>query len=356
MATRITLDFVNRYRDRHGKWRHYFRRPGQKQVALPGMPGSKEFMAAYEAAAGAEPVKVQPGKSRVTPYSMNALIVEFYQSVRFRDLRPGSQKQYRALLEQFRVRELKPGLTYGEIDARHYRPKDLAKIVQAMHDTPAQANHLLSLLRAVFRLAIQLDWITANPAREVDRPKLSKDGIAPWSEEDIATYEAYWPSGTRQRLAMALLLYTGQRRSDVHTMGRQHLKDGRIHVKQIKTDKRLAIRIHSALQAEVDQVPETQLTFILTDYGKPFSAAGFSIWLKKMAAQAGVPDRSPHGLRKAAGRRLAEAGCSAKQIMAILGHDTLKEAERYTRDADQERLGDDAIEKLEQGKPGTKTA
>ncbi|MFX6357469.1 tyrosine-type recombinase/integrase, partial [Acinetobacter baumannii] len=61
-----------------------------------------------------------------------------------------------------------------------------------------------------------------------------------------------------------------------------------------------------------------------------------------------------HGLRKAAARRLAEAGCSASEIAAITGHKTLAEVERYTRAADQERLARQAIQRQstnQSGKP-----
>jgi integrase len=87
---------------------------------------------------------------------------------------------------------------------------------------------------------------------------------------------------------------------------------------------------------------------INTGYGKPFTVDGFSQWLRSAISAAGLPlDCQPHGLRKAAGRRLAEAGCSAHEIMAVLGHKTLSEAERYTREADQARLAREAMMKLE---------
>jgi integrase len=87
---------------------------------------------------------------------------------------------------------------------------------------------------------------------------------------------------------------------------------------------------------------------INTDYGRPFTVDGFSQWLRIAITAAGFPlDCQPHGLRKAAGRRLAEAGCSAHEIMAVLGHKTLSEAERYTREADQTRLATEAMMKLE---------
>lgn len=146
---------------------------------------------------------------------------------------------------------------------------------------------------------------------------------------------------------MAVLLYTGQRRSDAVKMGLQHVRDGRISVTQEKTGARLQIPIHARLQAEIDLMPAGQLMFITGVNGKPMVSESFGNAFGEWCEAAGLPnDSSPHGVRKAAGRRLAEANCTAKQIMAILGHQSLAEAERYTRDADQIGLADEAIGKL----------
>lgn len=145
---------------------------------------------------------------------------------------------------------------------------------------------------------------------------------------------------------MALMLYTGQRRSDVVRMGRQHVTDGWIAVRQQKTGAPLRIPLHPALRAILDVLPATNMTFILTDFGKPFTAAGFGNWFRERCDEAGLPQCSAHGLRKAASRRLAEAGCSHSQIKAVTGHKTDREVARYTAGADQLRLAGQAIEAL----------
>ena len=137
-------------------------------------------------------------------------------------------------------------------------------------------------------------------------------------------------------------------------MGAQHVRGGKISVKQIKTAARLKIRLHPRLQAEITAAP-AGMTYLLTQKGAPFSAAGFTAWFVARAQDAGLADRSPHGLRKAAARRLAEAGCSTHQIAAITGHKTLSEVETYTRDADQEHLADSAMDRLEQAETRTGT-
>lgn len=91
------------------------------------------------------------------------------------------------------------------------------------------------------------------------------------------------------------------------------------------------IPLHPDLKALLDRLPLTNRTFLMTAHGKPFVAARFTNWFHDMVKEAGLPaGLSPHGLRKATCRRLAEAGCSAHEIMAISGHRSLAEVTRYT--------------------------
>jgi integrase len=138
---------------------------------------------------------------------------------------------------------------------------------------------------------------------------------------------------------LALLLYTAQRSSDVVRMGRQHVREALLCVTQQKTGTPLAIPVHPTLAAVIDATPSQHLAFLATEYGKPFSADGFGHWFRDRCNEAGLPKPcTAHGLRKAACRRLAEAGCSASIIASISGHKTLREVERYTKAADQARM------------------
>jgi integrase len=143
-----------------------------------------------------------------------------------------------------------------------------------------------------------------------------------------------------------LLLYTAQRRSDVVRIGRQHIKDGVLTVKQQKTGITLAIPVLPELRAVLDATPGEHLTFLVTATGKPYGGNAFSEQFRNWCDAAGLPKRcSAHGLRKAACRRLAERGCSANEIMSISGHTTMKEIVRYTVAADQARLARNAFAK-----------
>ena len=144
------------------------------------------------------------------------------------------------------------------------------------------------------------------------------------------------------------MFYTGQRRSDVHRMTWSDIEDGRIRVVQKKTGSKLRVRIHEDREQILKAAPRDHVTIINTAFGKPFTVDGFSDFMRDAITSAGLPlDAQPHGLRKAACRGLAEAGATAHQVMAVLGHTTLAEAERYTRDADQQQMPDDAIRKVE---------
>jgi integrase len=136
-------------------------------------------------------------------------------------------------------------------------------------------------------------------------------------------------------------------------MGRQHIRDGTLHVRQIKTSAELAIRVHSDLQSIIAKTTVGQMTFLVTEFGKPFTAAGFGNWFREQCDVANLRHCSAHGLRKAAARRLAEAGCTEHEIAAITGHASLYEITRYTRAADQRRLAEAAIKKVERAKKRT---
>jgi integrase len=224
-------------------------------------------------------------------------------------------------------------------------------------------RYRLRLLRALMAHAVKIRMIPTDPCLGVRKVPYKTDGFHTWTDDEIATFEAKFPSGSRERLAFSLLLYAGQRRSDVVRMGRQHIRDivleGRrnaaIEVTQVKTNRRLLIPIHPLLAREIEHAPRNRLTFLLTEKGQPFSPTGFYNIFSDWAREAGLPPgRSPHGLRKAAGRRLAEAGATAHQIMSILGV-TLQTAEIYTRQAEQARMAVVGMARLGWGKKRTRT-
>src|SRR5260221_659729 len=184
--------------------------------------------------------------------------------------------------------------------------------------TPGAAMNFLVALRALMRHALTVGLRGDDPTVGVRSPKYRSGGFYPWTEDDIAAFERKHPIGSRARLALALLLYTAQRRADVVQMGRQHVRNGLIHVRQSKTGVMLAIPLHPELRAVLDATPAEHFTFLTTAGGRPFHPDSFTPWFKRKSREAGLPARaSVHRLRKAACRRLAELGCSANVIASI---------------------------------------
>jgi integrase len=219
------------------------------------------------------------------------------------------------------------------------------EMVDARRATPGGARIFLSSISVLLSHAVATGIRADNPALGIKRPRLSKDGWTTWTESDIARFEDAHPIGTEARLALALLVNTGQRVSDVIRMGRQHVHDGLIEVKQQKTGAALSIPVHAQHQAIIDAMPVNNLNFLMTSTGKPFTANGFCHWFANRCRHAGLPTGlSAHGLRKAMCRRLAEAGCTVHQIMAISGHQTLSEVQRYTKAVEQSRMARQAME------------
>jgi integrase len=331
--------YVKEYLDRHGKPRRYFRRPGFKKVALPGALGSVEFRAAYEAALDGKELLASP-KSKAVAGTVDALVLSYLQSLDFLRLKASTQAVYRRLAEDFR--EKNGAIRVAGIESRHIRALMAKRI-----ETPEAANNLLRIIRALMKHAIDLDLRQDNPATAIRKLRSRSEGFHTWEESEIAQFESTHALGTRARLAFALLLYTGQRRSDVVRMGRQHIKAGKIEVVQDKTGKRLILSVHNRLQEAIDATPSNHLTFLTTANGKPFTANGFGNFFKDCCREAGLPDNcAAHGLRKLMTTRLANAGNSANQIAAVTGHATLSEVSRYTRAANQETLASEAMKSI----------
>lgn len=331
---------VTEFQDRHGNWHMRYRAKGVPTHYFETRPGQEGWGEELEKARGGKAETPQIRTSmRTKPGSMSALIAVYYGTPEFTGLADSSRKTYRNMLERFRE-------TYGDKQVATLTRAHIKAIIGSMSATPAAANNLLDRLRVLMKIAMDDGWRPDDPTYRVSGFKLTGDGFHTWSEEDIERFCAVHPPGTSARLAMGLMLFTGQRRSDMVNMGWQHISGDRIRVHQIKTDAMLSIPVHPELAALLAMTPRTNMPFLLTQFGKPFTANGFGNRMRKWCNEAELADCTSHGLRKAAARRLAEAGCSNKEIMAITGHVTDKEVTRYTKAADQKRLADRAMKAI----------
>ncbi|WP_218064122.1 site-specific integrase [Nguyenibacter vanlangensis] len=334
------MRYIHRVKDRYGRLHFYLRRPGHKSIALPheNDPG---FISAYQAALATTEAAVAAPK--IGTDTLGALIEAWQVSAHFRQLGQSTQSNYRRILARMGRED------YATHKVRDFEAMHVRRFVARAAETPAAANHRLRLFRMLFRFAVDDGWIDKDPTIGVRRLKEKGEGAKSWSEAEITRFEHRWAPGTQQRLAFSLLLYTGQRRSDVVKMGWDDVEDGLLRVHQIKTGAALLIPIHEMLLREIERCDPAAPRFLMTREGrsKPYSPNGFYNHFVEWVEAAGLPaGLSPHGLRKAAARRLAESGCTPHQIAAITGHKTLSEVERYTRAVDQVRLAREAMERI----------
>ena len=301
----------------------YFRRRGYPLVRLPGLPWSPQFMAAYEAALAGPRTAI--GAGRIKPGSVSAVVAEYFDSQAFFGSKSeGTQRMRRGILERFRA--LVGDLPFAQLPTQY---------IEGVLDArpPHAARSWLVTLRWLCQFGVKRGYLRTDPTANIKLASVKSDGFHCWTDDEISQFEAYHPIGTKPRLALALLFYTAQRRSDVVRMGRQHIREtaeGQIlYVKQRKTGVELLIPIYPELRAVLDATPSEHLTFLVTATGKPYGDNHFSESFREWCDAAGLPKRcSAHGLRKARCRWLAEHECSGPEIMSFSGHTTMKELVR----------------------------
>jgi integrase len=334
--------FVDRFVDRTGRARFYFRPPGGERTALPGLPWSAEFMLAYAEARGgaaaAPPVAI--GASRTVPGSVNAAIAAYYQAGAWTELADTSRANRRGYLERFRAE-------HGDKPFRKLEGHHVAALLAQL--SPPLQKAWMTALRGLTAFAVEQKLIATDPTASVKRAKVTKsDGYRCWTEADVEAFEARWPIGSRERLALALALYTGARRGDLIRLGWPHVgRDGLIRWTPEKTKRSTGVRVelppHPKLREVLDRVPRDRLLFVLNTRGQAYSPSAFSKWFGEAAKAAGLEEATAHGLRKTIVRRLVEAGAKPHQIMAVTGHSSLEEIERYGREFSRPQLGAGAI-------------
>jgi integrase len=244
-----------------GKRRVRFRKNGFS-VYLTGIPWSPEFLAQYALALqGVQAQAREVGAQRTIVGTFDALVVSYYQSPEFRGLKLSTQTMRRNIIERFRNE-------HGGKPVKGLGRPHIKAIIGAKASTPEAANNLLKVLRALLAYAVDLEMIASNPAATIKRYRSVGEGFHTWTEAEVAQFEARHALGTKPRLALELLLGTGQRRGDVVRMGWQHIKCGEIAMRQEKTDEPQMIPMDAKLIAALTALPRTNMTFLVTEFGK----------------------------------------------------------------------------------------
>ena len=331
-------------RDRHGNIRLYVRVSGRPKVRIRAPFGNDEFIAAYNAAVSNH-VGTPRQAREARPGSFRHLCVLYYGSALFKRFDKATQSWRRQALDAICEK-------HADKPVARLTPRHIRVLRDERADQLGAANQRLKALKALFAWACEEEPEIApqNPTWGVRKIKYNTDGHHSWAAEEIAQYRDRHPIGSKARLALDLLLYTGGRREDAVRLGPQHVRDGRVRFTQAKNEHRNPIKVdiplHPELATTIAATRSGHLTLLITAFGKPFTPAGFGNAMRDWFDQANLRHCSAHGLRKACATALAEAGATAHEIASVTGHQSLEEVERYTRAARRKKLADAAIAKL----------
>ncbi len=332
--------YLSREVTRHGRAVWYVRRNG-KRIRIRAEFGTSEFEADYQAALAGNPLRSKAPNEGTLAW----LIERYRETVAWSHLSTATRRQR----ENIFLHVLK---TAGDQSHTKITPATIIAGRERRAATPAQARNFLDAMRGLFRWAADARMVKVDPTVSVKNPSRKKGaGFRPWTEDDVAAYELRWPVGTRQRVWLDLLLYTGLRRGDAVRLGRQHVRDG---VASIKTEKSgftvtVTLPILDALAETLTAGPCGDLTFIAGENGHPLTKESFGNLFRGACRAAGVPG-SAHGVRKIAATRSANAGATVAQLEAIFGWQGGTMASLYTREADRRRLSLEAMPTLENEK------
>jgi integrase len=346
-----TYRYVVQDRDRHGNVRVYLRRPGFEKLRMLADPGTPGFDSEYRAGMAANRPQKTAKRPAIPTGTLLAVCMAYYSSADFKRLNVRTRHVRRLILDKLCEQ-------HGSKPVQLMQPKHVRMIRDARAEKPEAANSIVKALRAVFAMATEDGLMRLNPAKEVAYLRSPTDGFHTWSVDEVKRYESHHAIGTAARLALAVMLYTGQRRSDAVQLGPGHIHDGWLTITQVKNRGRkpvsVAMPVIPALRDVIDATACGKSTFIVTAFGKPFTSNGFGNRFRKWCDEAGLPHCSAHGLRKAAAARLAELGCSAHEIMAVTGHTSLKEVQRYTVEAGRRVMAGSAMGRLSEAHAAAK--
>jgi integrase len=326
---------LHRQVTQHGRVCWYVRIGKGPRIRLRSAFGTAEFDAEYETAISGTPRTQR--KNAAALGTLAWLISRYRESAVWQALSPATrQKRERIFRHVLETAGNKPfiRISTAVINAG----------LERRAKTPGQARHFLDAMRGVFRWAVKNNHVKIDPTAGIENPKRrTGDGFIAWTEEHVEAYQRVWTIGTRQRVWLDVLLYTGLRRGDAVRLGRQHVRAGEI--KTEKTGKAVPLMILPVLAKTLTAGPCGDLTFIVGERGQPLTKESFGNLFKDACRAAGVPG-SAHGLRKIAATRAANAGASEAQLEAIFGWTGGGMASLYTRKANRKRLAMEAMHKL----------
>ncbi len=337
----VRLKGVKKVRSK-GKDYFYHRRT---MTRLPGVPGSAEFVA-----------KLSELTRRVNGSlvleGLGALVAAYRSSPEFGRLAPATRYKYQGIFDELKPLDDAPLIAITTEFLYGWRDK------KAEEKSRSFANFGIIVFRLLFAWGKRRGKCKANPALDIElirKPRNAPVKNRPWRPEEVARVLEAAPPWMRVPIAIAA--YTGLRESDVVRVTWQCYDGQAFETRMKKTGLPVWIPAHYRLRSLLDAAPRVHDQIVVGARGAPISQSGLSTEFWRLLVRLRDAGRigaglSFHGLRHTLGTALAEAGCDAQTIAAVLGQATTKMAEHYSRTADRRGLAGAAMEKLEKKDAG----
>jgi len=362
----VDLPYVEKNKSRHLNVRYYLRIDGKRICRLPDDINSEEFAVAYwKARKAAEPLMERSGEPKpisviVKPNTFRWLCMEYMRSNAFTGLDKTTQDRRRNIIEAMWAEPL------SDKDSRQYADMPLPKIdvgnLEVLRDrkkeAPFAADERLKVLRQVFDTKKDGKAIVANIARLVEPFKVYSNGHETATPENIAAFIEHHGIGSKAVLYVAIQMYTGFRVSDLAVIGPQHRRKDAFKLRLFKNRNRtpvdLEIAIHPILDGVLTMHKVTDLTYLVTEFGKPFSVKGLGNRISDWWRQAGMPHLTSHSVRKGLATDVAHNEATDNMLESMFGWRDAKTSKIYTRDANRARLARQAVARINWDGIGTK--
>jgi site-specific recombinase XerD len=298
-----------------------------KFIPLPDLPeNDPDFLEAY----------LEAGNAVTLDGTLGALIGSFMSSSDFKSRKETTQVVWRRRLRTIQNQ-------YGKSPVEKLSQTHVQKALNKL--TPGAARSERTIWRALMAFAVLEGWRETNPAKDVEIQRRKSNPIATWTKSDVECFRGKWQLGTPERQAFEVIFWTGARCVDAAKIGWQNVENGVLEFVQEKTDGLAYVPITAPVAPFLENDRRLFLAgaakdmlFILTTSGRARSVKGLSQFVSKAAKEAGLENKTAHGLRKARATILAENGWTPHQIGAWTGHESLQEVAHYTRDANKRAM------------------
>ena len=322
---------------RRGK-RYRVRQEGNhKKLTTVVAPSHRDFLDQYHAARAGKTVERCVAEAKADKKTMQSLIQAYTDWLHDEVERGSLQKSTARQRERYLQEILKI------IGSRPVSVNVSSSVIIALRDKikkpPLTTNFVITTLRYAFEFGLERNLCKSNPVKAV-KPLKQKPakGAVPWADEEVAQYLGYWPIGTIQHLTGALMAYTGCRISDAGSIGPRNevMYDGVKYLEYQPVKKGssfVSIPMHPELQRAISAMKIVGQSYVLSTRAQAYTANTLSRKFSEWCVEAGLEDKSAHGIRKHVARLLAEVGHSTNEIMAVLGHTKEQTTAIYTKTA-----------------------